>query len=127
MTDKGKHPSAEELIDHFYGEEASAKHVERHLKVCAHCAREFSALQRDLGGVKSLTPPTRGEGYGEEVWRSIRGSLTAYEGRKWRWPGLGIRRPLVLASACALLMVAAFIAGRVWQGKASAADGRRRE
>ena len=61
MTDKGKHPSAEDLIDHYYGEEASAKQVERHLKACAHCAREFSALQRDLGGVKSLTPPTRGE------------------------------------------------------------------
>jgi hypothetical protein len=117
MTGIGNHISEEELIDHYYGESAPASHMERHLKVCAKCAARYSALERDLSSVKSLVPPERGEGYGEEVWRSIRGSLTAYEGRKWKWPGLGFRRPLVLATACALLMAAAFIAGRVWQGR----------
>src|SRR5271165_3478856 len=115
VTDKGKHLSAEELIVHYYGEDATANQVERHLKACAQCAREYSALQRDLGGIKSLTPPARGEGYGEEVWQSIRGSLRAYEPSKRRWAGLGFRRPLILATACALLMVAAFVAGRTWQ------------
>jgi hypothetical protein len=62
-----------------------------------------------------LTPPTRGEGYGEEVWRSIRSSLPVYEANKRRWPYLGFRRPLVVATACALLMAAAFVAGRFWQ------------
>lgn len=117
MTGNGKHLSEEELIDHYYGEDASATHVGRHLKACARCADEYSALERDLSGVKALVPPPRGEGYGEEVWRSIRGSLPAYASRKWRWPGLGFRRPLVLVTACVLLMVAAFVAGRVWQRK----------
>jgi hypothetical protein len=115
MTGNGKHLSEEELIDHYYGEGTPESHVERHLKACVKCADEYSALERDLGGLKALVPPPRGEGYGEEVWRSIRGSLKAYEGRKWRWPSLGFRRPLVLATAFALLMVAAFVAGRVWQ------------
>lgn len=117
MTSNAQHLSEEELIEHYYGEDAPAGNVERHLKVCAQCGRGYAALQRDLGGVKAPVPPARGEGYGEEVWRSIRGSLTVYEGRRWRWPSLGFRRPLALATACALLMVAAFIAGRVWQGR----------
>jgi len=117
MTGNGKHLSEEELIDHYYGESTPGSKVERHLKTCVQCADEYSALERDLGGVKALVPPPRGEGYGEEVWRSIRGSLTPYETRKWQWPSLGFRKPLALATAFALLMVAAFIAGRVWQRK----------
>jgi hypothetical protein len=115
MTGNGKHLGEEEMIDHYYGESAPGSDVERHLKACVHCADEYSALERDLGGVKALVPPPRGEGYGEEVWRSIRGSLKPYELRKWRWPSLGFRKPLALATAFALLMVAAFLAGRVWQ------------
>jgi hypothetical protein len=117
MTSNGKHLSEEELIDHYYGENTAATEVGRHLKACVKCADEYSTLERDLGGVKALVLPPRGEGYGEEVWRSIRGSLTVYEGRKWRWPSLEFRRPLVLTTAFALLMVAAFVAGRVWQRK----------
>jgi hypothetical protein len=117
MTGNGKHLSEEEMIDHYYGESAPDSTVERHLKACVKCADEYSALERDLGGVKALVSPPRGEGYGEEVWRSIRGSLKPYEARKWRWPTLGFRKPLALATAFALLMVAAFLAGRVWQRK----------
>ncbi len=118
MTENRKHLSEEEMIDHYYGESAPGSSIERHLKACVKCADEYSALERDLGGVKALVPPPRGEEYGEEVWRSIRGSLTPYEARKWwRWPSLGFRKPLALATAFALLMVAAFLAGRVWQRK----------
>ena len=115
MNEQSKHLTEEELIDHFYGEDAAADRVERHLKACSRCAQEYSALQRDLSGVKALTPPVRGDGYGEQVWNSIRGSLQPYEPKGWRWPSLGFQRPLALVAACALLMVAAFIAGRVWQ------------
>lgn len=117
MIENGKHLIEEELIDYYYGEHAVADRVERHLRACSKCTQEYSALQRDLSGVKTLTPPSRGEGYGEEVWKSIRGSLQAYEPKGWRWPSLGFQRPLVLVTAFALLMVAAFIAGRVWQRK----------
>jgi hypothetical protein len=117
MTENRKHLSEEEMVDHYYGESTPGSNVERHLKACVKCADEYSALERYLGGVKALVPPPRGEGYGEVVWRSIRGSLKPYEARKWRWPSLGFRKPLALATAFAVLMVAAFIAGRVWQRK----------
>jgi hypothetical protein len=119
MTGIDQHLSEEEMIDHYYGETTQSSRAERHLKACVRCADEYSALERDLGGVKALVPPLRGEGYGQEVWGAIRGSLTPYEARKWRWPSLGFRRPLALATAFALLMVAAFIAGRVWQRRQS--------
>jgi hypothetical protein len=115
MTENGKHLSEEEMIGHYYGESTPGSGFERHLKACVKCADEYSALERDLGGVKTLLPPPRGEGYGEEVWRSIRGSLKPYESRKWVWPFLGFRKPLALATAFALLMVVAFLAGRIWQ------------
>ncbi len=44
---------------------------ERHLKACPACAKRYAELRRDLDGVKPLTPPARGEDYGEQVWQSI--------------------------------------------------------
>jgi hypothetical protein len=135
MTANGQHLSEEELIEHYYGE--GTTRVGRHLKTCAKCTAAYSALERDLGEVKSLAPPPRSEEYGKEVWRSIRSSLPVYEAKKQAWQGFGFRRPLTLAAVCALLMVAAFLAGRTWQRKqaqtaavasdASAAHGQARE
>jgi hypothetical protein len=115
MTDNGKHLSEEELIEQYYGEGTTETYAERHLKVCAKCAAEYSALERDLSEVKSLVPPLRGEDYSEEVWRSIRGSLQVYKGRKRSWLNPRLWKPLLLATACGLITAGAFLAGRVWQ------------
>ncbi len=112
-----KHLSEEELIEHYYEESIRGAAAERHLKVCTACARSFAELRRDLDGVKPPAPPTRGEGYGEQVWQSIRGSLPIYETPKRTWTLAQIWKPLSLAAACALLIVAAFFAGRQWQRK----------
>jgi len=114
-----KHLSEEELIEHYYGEDATAASAERHLKVCAKCAKDYSDLRRDLGGVKSPAPVARSQGYGEEVWESIRGSLQVYEGRRRSWLPPRLWRPLVWVTACALLVAGAFVAGRVWQRRQS--------
>lgn len=110
-----KHLSDEELIEHYYEESARGADAERHLKACAACARSFAELRRDLDGVKPPAPPARGEGYGEQVWQSIRGSLPIYEGPRRTWTLAQLWKPLTLAGACALLIVAAFFAGRQWQ------------
>jgi hypothetical protein len=113
MTSESKHLTEEELIEHYYGEDPAAAHVQRHLKACARCAEDFAALQRDLGGVKTIVPPARSESYGQAVWQSIRSSLPRYESRKRSM--LNLWKPLVWATACALLVTTAFVAGRVWQ------------
>jgi hypothetical protein len=115
MTANNGHLSEEELVEHYYGEDRQDARVERHLRACPTCAREYSALQKDLGGVKALVPPSRGETYGEEVWQSIRGSLQVYEAPRSRWQGFRAWRPMVFATGFTLLMFAAFVGGRVWQ------------
>jgi hypothetical protein len=108
------HLNEEALIEHYYGERSNAEATDRHLKACAECGRNYAALRRDLEGMKSLTPPARDGEYGARVWASIRSSLPVYE-RKRSWMPTGLWRPLGLITACALLVVAAFIAGRRWE------------
>jgi len=85
------------------------------LKACTACARSFAELRRDLDGVKPLSPPARGDDYGERVWQSIRGSLPVYERPRRAWRLTQLWKPLALAATCALLIVTAFFAGRQWQ------------
>jgi hypothetical protein len=110
-----KHLNEVELIEHYYDESARPADCERHLKVCAACAKHFADLRRDLDGVKPLDPPVRGEDYGDQVWQSIRGSLPVYEKPDRSW--FRLWRPLGWAAACALLIAVAFVAGRQWERK----------
>ena len=112
-----KHLNEAELIEHYYEESVSPTDCERHLKACAACANRYAELRRDLDQVKPLAPPVRGEDYGEQVWQSIRESLTVYERPKRTWKLTQLWQPLVWAAACALLIAAAFIAGRQWERK----------
>jgi RNA polymerase sigma factor (sigma-70 family) len=112
-----KHLSEEELVERYYGEGGAEAAL--HLERCGECAAAYGALQADLAEVGTMEAPTRGEAYGEEVWRSLAGSLGAYPGQRRRrgsrlagsraawWVALGA------AAACALL--AAFHAGRLWE------------
>jgi hypothetical protein len=103
--------SEEELILHYYGEEADAFAAEQHLEECAECRAHLSALQRVLNVVDSLPVPERGEEYAAEVWRRIERRLPAsrlwwkLEG-PWGWAGA--------AAALASLVVVAFLAGRMF-------------
>ncbi len=106
------HLSEEQLIELYYSEDGpEAAH---HLNTCSECARNYEALQADLGDMKPVQPPSRDETYEQQVWESIADRLPAYTQPKKDW-GL---RPLWLgfsaAAACALL-VAAFYAGRMWE------------
>jgi hypothetical protein len=111
-----KHLNEAEFIELYYQESANRADYERHLKMCAACTKSYAELRRDLDGVKPLTPPARGEGYGEQVWQSISGSLPVYERPKRSWTLTQLWRPLGWAAACALI-AAAFFAGRQWERK----------
>jgi hypothetical protein len=62
-------------------------------------------------------PPARDAAYGERVWRSIAPLLPAYETHKRSWLHGGLLRGLSYAAACAVMMVCAFFAGRLWEHK----------
>jgi hypothetical protein len=106
------HLSEEELIAQAYGEGDKAA-VEQHIEQCAPCARAYTDLRSDLAEMRFPDPPARDDAYGERVWHSLSGSLHPYKQQKRAWAGLW--RGLSYAAACALLMVCAFIGGRLWE------------
>ena len=105
------HLNEEDLILHYYSEEADAFAAEQHLDQCEACRAHYAGLQRVLNVVDSLPVPARGEEYGEQVWRRIEGRLPSrrrwwkLEG-SWRWAGA--------AAAFASLAIVAFMAGRMF-------------
>jgi hypothetical protein len=106
------HLTEEELVLHYYGDEADSLTAERHLEDCPQCREIYVSLQRVLNVMDSLPVPERGEEYGAEVWQRISPAIPAR--RKWfgnflprfdwRWAPV--------AAAMAGLLVAAFYAGR---------------
>jgi hypothetical protein len=68
--------------------------------------------------VPASEPPERGDQYGLEVWQRIRHRLPEQDAPWWvawlRWDRL------VLVSAAAVLMIAAFVAGRTWPRQSAA-------
>lgn len=103
------HLTDEQLILHYYGEAQSAA-VAAHLQSCPACAQQYRELAATLSMMTALEVPERDDRYGLEVWQRIRHQLPAKHA--W-WPlSLPVTRSLQLASVAALLLVAAFIAGR---------------
>jgi hypothetical protein len=107
------HLSDEELIAHTYAEDSSNA-VQQHLASCAECATAYSGLGNDLADMKFAETPARDAAYGRRVWESIADTLPAYTARKnWfrgvQWPALSY------ALAGTLLVVSAFLVGRLWE------------
>jgi hypothetical protein len=128
-----KHYSEDELTLYYYGEGppslsdtllsfgVAGRHrgrVERHLDGCAACAKVYREIAGTLAMVAAPEVPERGDQYGLEVWQRIRHRLPEQDrgfggfggfDRFLGFSGVG------LAAAAAVLVLAAFIAGRAWQ------------
>jgi hypothetical protein len=105
------HCTEDDLILHYYGERRrfQGRHsVERHLEACEACAAAYREIAATLDLIAAPDIPERGEQYGLEVWQQIRLRLPDQEA-PW-WTG----RRLAVAGGVMALVLAAFIAGRVW-------------
>jgi predicted anti-sigma-YlaC factor YlaD len=102
------HLSEEQLVLHYYGEEAGAPDAVSHLDRCPECRALYSSLQRVLNMVDALPVPEPGLDYAAEVWSRIGHRIPARRSwlprAPWRWAAA--------AAAFAGLLVAAFFAGR---------------
>ena len=108
------HYTEDELILYYYGEHRRRDRVEQHLEGCTSCRELFQSLAAALALVGDPEMPERGERYGLEVWQRIRHQLPEQEAPWWAvWANPG---RLSLAGAVAVLLIAAFIAGRSWPG-----------
>lgn len=112
-----KHLTDEQLVEHYFGDDANRVVVETHLRICSRCEQVFEELSNALD-VRPPEPPARQPGYGERVWKSIQAPLPAYAAPakpkrstfSWfSWPRL------VFASACAAGLLLAFLGGSLWE------------
>lgn len=111
------HYTDDELTLYHYGEAPRRDRIEEHLQACETCAATCRDLARTLALVGNLDVPERDERYGLEIWQRIRHDLPPQDAPWWAaW-----RRP-ALMGAVAMLVVAAFAAGRFWPRSASSQD-----
>ena len=103
------HPTEEQLVLYYYGETHEAPAVAAHLDDCAACRDGYHALQRVLNSVDSLPVPERAPDYESQVWRGLAPLLHPRQSWYQSWPGW---KPLMIAASVAVLLVAAFLAGR---------------
>src|SRR5262245_43662292 len=104
------HYQEDDLILYYYGEGRKRPDIERHLDECGACAAAYREIAGPLSMIVEPPLPERGEQYGLEVWQRIRHKLPEQEQPWWReW--FRVER-LTLAGAVAVLVLAAFVAGR---------------
>ncbi len=119
-----QHCTDDELTLYYYGEGPRRHDVESHLESCPECAVTYREIADTLAMIAAPEAPERGDQYGLEIWQRIRHKLPERESGFsrfsgfWRFSGFsGFERfsGFGVAAAAALLMIAAFIGGRVWQ------------
>jgi hypothetical protein len=105
-----RHYSEDDLTLYYYGEGRRRDQVEQHLADCSACASLYRDISGTLAMIAAPDVPERGEQYGLEVWQRIRHTLPERPQSWWFFR----RDRLVFAAAAAMLVLIAFVAGRIW-------------
>ena len=113
------HYSEDDLTLYYYGEARRRDAIERHLEGCPACASVYRDISGTLAMIAPPEAPERGDQYGLEVWQRIRHQLPERP-EPW-WTPFVTRDRLVFAAAAAMLVLVAFVAGRVWPRQPPAA------
>jgi hypothetical protein len=108
------HLPDDELVLLFYREGDDLPRADAHLKSCQGCRGRFSALSSTLREVDVPGVPERDDSYGGRVWARIQPRLEVPEARSWRQhvSAFFSWQRLATAGALAVLLVAAYVAGR---------------
>lgn len=107
------HLSDDDLVLHYYGEldEASDADATAHVRVCGECHRRQAQLQRVMAAVDGMELPALPESFERTVWARLEPELPVR--RSWlAWLVLSPGN-LAWVSAVVLLVVGAFMAGRL--------------
>jgi len=104
-----RHLSEQELVIHFYEQAGNA---ERHLADCPTCSAEFAQIRATLSAI-DYPVPERPADYEAQLWSTLKPRLDVAESPTASvWHGLLQPRKWAIAGVLALLVVAAFLAGR---------------
>jgi hypothetical protein len=109
------HLSDDELVLVFYREGGGLREAAAHLAACEGCRGRLDTLTAALGEVDAAPIPHRDESYGAQVWARLQPRLIE-ERQRHRWwhpiAGAFTWPRMATAGAIAVLVAAAFIAGR---------------
>jgi hypothetical protein len=115
-----KHPSEEQLVMYLFGDAEEPEAIREHLRACEACAAQYAAIEHTLEAVDVAPVPERDADYEARVWQRLRPQLEEKRGFDWG-ASLGFARdkwfrPQRLAGvgAVAVMLLAAFLAGRYW-------------
>jgi hypothetical protein len=117
MNRHTSHYSEDDLTLYYYGEGTRRQEIDRHLGTCASCAATYRDLAATLSMITTPEAPERGDQYGLEMWQRIRHQLPEQDAPWWAPWIRGDR--LAWIAAAAMIVVAAFVAGRVWERQPS--------
>jgi hypothetical protein len=106
------HLSEEQIVLHYYGDAEEASEVERHLAACPDCRAEFVRVQATLKQIEPLEVTEPAAEFEEKTWLNLRDRLPEKRGFLRRF--FQGQQKLALAGAMAVLLAAAFLAGRFW-------------
>jgi hypothetical protein len=106
------HLTEEQIILHYYGDAESEPEIESHLAACPDCRAEFARVQAMLQQIEPLIVPEPLATFEEKTWLNLRDQLPARGSFFKRL--LGPQQKWAFAGAMALLLAAAFLAGRFW-------------
>jgi hypothetical protein len=107
------HLSEEQIVLHYYGDAEEASEVERHLAACPECRAEFVRVQSMLQQIEPLEVPEPAAGFEEKTWLNLRDRLPE-EGSFLRRLIKPSPQKWAFAGVMAVLLAAAFLAGRFW-------------
>lgn len=112
------HLSEEQIVLHYYGDAENAAEVSRHLDQCPACRGEFERVELLLRGITPTEVPAPPAFFEEKLWLNVRDRLPKKRAGLRAW--LASPRAWALAGSMAVLLVAAFLAGRFWPHGAGA-------
>jgi predicted anti-sigma-YlaC factor YlaD len=106
------HLTEEQIVLQFYGDADGEQDIRQHLDQCATCRQEFARVSSLLTQITPEQVPEPPATFEEKTWLNVRDRLPQRAGG---WGRLFSAPPKwALAGVMALLIAAAFLAGRFW-------------
>jgi hypothetical protein len=107
-----KHLNEEQIILHYYGDAGNDQAIDRHLESCAECRAEFEKVKALLAEIPATPVPEPPAYLEQKLWLHLRDRLVEERPPAWnRWLAPS---KWATAGAVAVLVLAAFLAGRFW-------------